>query len=255
MGLRCEVSRLLTNALQSHSGAVSLPLHYLQQILSLTGDLDISEGKELTFAEIHNHECHRLVADALLSEAFADLNKFDEILDKIKDWLEGKGVALNSRPSLDTYGTDGVSRFGDVQTPTWVYLHSSFSKLETLQLLSLFAAVASKRSKSAKSKTLAVTKERIASLQELVASVQSGIHDSAKKLKEELNAPGVLGKLFDVALGRTDGEKEDTPENPVGVEIEKLCDAATLETLCGDMRESWEDALDGILAVKTKLFK
>jgi N-terminal acetyltransferase B complex non-catalytic subunit len=38
----------------------------------------------------------------------------------------------------------------------------------------------------------------------------------------------------------------------VGKMLEGLADATSLEVLCGDMRESWEDALDGILAVKVK---
>jgi hypothetical protein len=54
---------------------------------------------------------------------------------------------------------------------------------------------------------------------------------------------------MDVGLGR-DEEKDEL--SPVGKVLEGLADATSFEVLCGDMRESWEDALDGILAVKVK---
>jgi len=58
-----------------------------------------------------------------------------------------------------------------------------------------------------------------------------------------------LGRLVDLGMAR-DGDFAQLE----GV-VERLCDEVTMETICGRLKESWEDALDGVLAVKVKLYK
>jgi N-terminal acetyltransferase B complex non-catalytic subunit len=122
-----------------------------------------------------------------------------------------------------------------------------------LQGISLILAVLNAKSKAkpnkSKSQAGPISKDKIAEMQKLVEEIETSVHDSARKLKSELNAPGILGKLMDIGLGR-DEEKDEL--SAVGKVLEGLADATSFEVLCGDMRESWEDALDGILAIKVK---
>jgi len=111
--------------------------------------------------------------------------------------------------------------------------------------------VLARKPKTSKSKNPAVPKARLTSLQKLVAEVEASVHDNTRRIKAELNKPGVLGKLMDLGMGRNDQDEL----GPIGNVLEGVADAATIETFSGDMRDSWEDALDGILAVKVKILK
>jgi len=149
-------------------------------------------------------------------------------------------------------GNDDLAHLNaQIQAPSWNFLHRRFSVLETLQGISLLLAVLGKRSKASKSKAAAVSKDRLIGLQKLVSEVEASVHDSARKLKAEINKPGVLGMLMDLGCGRN----EQDELNSIGKVLEQLSDEAALETFSGYMRDSWEDALDGILAVKVKVPK
>jgi N-terminal acetyltransferase B complex non-catalytic subunit len=87
----------------------------------------------------------------------------------------------------------------------------------------------------------------------LVVKAEAAIHQQAKDVKRTLNQAGVLGTLVEVTAGRSgDGSNH---QSKIGEALEKQGDAARHETFCGDMKESWEDAVDGILACKIKIFK
>ena len=79
--------------------------------------------------------------------------------------------------------------------------------------------------------------------------LEQSIHAGAKRMKNEINAPGVLGKLVDLGMAR-EGELSELE----GV-LEQLCDEVTMETICGRLKESWDEALDGVLAIKVKVYK
>jgi len=146
----------------------------------------------------------------------------------------------------------------DVRLPTWTDLHRSFSQLETLQAIGmlpgLLSAKGSKTSKSKQPKATAgvvVTTETLSELSTLAADLERAIHDDAKDLKDQVNAPGVLGRMVDLGMAREGGDFGGDVEGL----LEKLCDEVTMETICGRLKESWEDALDGVLAVKIKIYK
>lgn len=150
-----------------------------------------------------------------------------------------------------------------VEYPDWNYLHTQFIRLETLQTIGHFSAILVKKFKAEKDKAkIAATKDLRDALQDLRKQVDEqgkAVHDQARELKQNLNASGVLGKLVDAVLGRTaEGVLQELEnENGNGHEglmerIASLQDEADVEEYCGALRESWEDALDGILATKIK---
>jgi len=219
---------------------------------------------ELTSAELENWECHRILADvAVLLQQGSSVrqNELDDLVTELQQWLSSQ-LAKSKNEAEDT--RDGQTVAG-IHVPTWDYLHGRYTRLETLQVLSIFLALLGKKPKSGgkKGKAITLSKEKIAEIQVLVSQAEEEIQDGVKKIKEGINAPGVLGKLVDLGLGRTvmggseegNGDRDDHDTRALEQEIEELCDEASLESLCGRLKESWEDALDGVLAVRIKSFK
>ena len=163
-----------------------------------------------------------------------------ESIDEIETWLRLKS----------TEPQQGCVAIRSIVAPTWKYLHASFTSLETIQGISLFLSAVSKKS-SRVSKALSIRTETILKLRSLITEAEAAIHKQAKDIKVALNDAGVLGNLVDIVTGRSeDGERQ----SDVGQAIENLGDAARLETYCGEMKESWEDALNGVLGCKIKTF-
>ncbi|KIW72064.1 hypothetical protein, variant [Phialophora macrospora] len=157
--------------------------------------------------------------------------------------------------------------------PWWSDLHSSFSELEKLQTISHFLTWMSRKlqkgGKNSKAVFGSVGKEAVSELQRLVAELEAQVHADARWMKAQINEPGVLGKLVDLGMARQaipdaadagDGKAAWMwDELDTGREweqlMESLCDEATMETICGRYRESWDDALDGILVTKVRVVK
>ncbi|KAK5951571.1 hypothetical protein OHC33_007249 [Knufia fluminis] len=158
-----------------------------------------------------------------------------------------KVIEAMSKPTRET---KAVSVNG-VQYPDAKWLHHRFVKLEMLQTAAHFAAIMSKKLKTGKGKK-DVTEKFMKSLEELRPMINKqaeAIYSQARELKQGLGASGVLGKLVDVMLGRADGNEDHAK---LSDKIATLQDEADVEEYCGGLRESWEDALDGVLAVKIK---
>lgn len=142
----------------------------------------------------------------------------------------------------------------------------------------------SKTSKTSSSATSSLTssKETILALQTLVNDVETAIQERARSLKAQLSEPGILGRLVDLGMcrGSDAGDEDDggsmwdilfqdpadskdkgkgrapddTPPGPR--EWEELLafevdNESLMESICGSLRESWDDALDGILFCPT----
>lgn len=146
---------------------------------------------------------------------------------------------------------DQAMEINGVLFPDWRYLHNRLVRLETLQNMAHFSAIMLQKFKQEKDKVKSGTtndlRKLLDGLRKPIDEKANAIHKQAKELKEQLSASGVLGKLVDAVLGRTD--IEDTACSGL---LSELQDQAAVEEYCGSMRESWEDALDGILSVKIK---
>jgi len=213
------------------------------------------EGDGLTKAEHQNLECHRLLAEAALLIGGGDTDApqvtVAQLLDQLKSWVQ---KTLDDQKERATTATAAI--VAGIRIYTWDELHTSISRLETLQAIALLLGVLGKKSKTAKgSKT--IPKDALAEIQALVGQLEGEIHGAARAVKEGIGAPGVLGKLVDLGFARFEGEDGEGAAGlgGLGDVLEKVSDEAQMETVCGRVRDSWEDALDGVLAVKVKLWK
>lgn len=214
----------------------------------------------LTDAERRNLECHRLLAKAALlissgggSDAAAPKGTVAELLDRLKAWVQQTLDDQKNNTKIAIVTVAGIRIY------TWSELHTGISRLETLQAIALLLGVLGKKAKTAKGgKT--IPKDALAEVQALVVQLEKEIHDAARAVKDGINAPGVLGKLVDLGFARSDADGDaegagDATAGVLGDILEKVSDEVKMETVCGRIRDSWEDALDGVLAVKVKLWK
>ena len=184
---------------------------------------------------------------------------FDTSVQHIQDWL--KNTARQHAEHLSQHSINIPSE--PPLAPSWQYLHSTFSTLESLQFIALFLALQAKSLKTkSKSKSknpgLVLSTEQQKPMLDLVLHIESSIHESVRTLKANLNAAGVLGRMIDVVFGRIgDDAAGDGGLGAVfGRELEQLPEAETVaEHFCGEVKESWEDALEGVLAVRVRQWK
>jgi N-terminal acetyltransferase B complex non-catalytic subunit len=258
-----QTVRCLKGELYGHHAPSINEIELFQTALAASSDADV---KELTDVELDNLKAHISLASAVVAMKHLS-GPEDPGLDKhvydLGNWLRNQ-VGFPEEPSKTDDDSKKPKRTNqrytlhlgsrlEIGVPSWTYLHHAFSLLETLQGISLLLAVLDPKSTSkstkSKAKQASVPADTISTMQEMVEQVETGIHKNARELKRELNSPGMLGRLMNIGLGR-DEEQDDL--SPVGKVLDELADATNLEVLCGDMRESWEDALDGILALKVK---
>ncbi len=198
---------------------------------------------------------------------------FDNAVQSIRDWLN----ATLEQPQEHPFNHSTViSMAGNPIAPTWEYLHSAFSILECLQATALFLAGQAKasrtKSKSKVKNPFTLPADQRMGIQKLVEQIEERIHDSSRMMKENLNASGILGGMIDVIFGRSadnddstggvvhgdvqgEGKGGEIPTS-LGEQLEKLLDAETVaEQFCSEVRQSWEDALDGVLSVRVKRYE
>lgn len=242
-------TRFMKGEIYGHHAPVAGELELLQTVFAAAKDIAAAGSQELTSVESDNLKIHLLLAHAAMSTQEpvpSEAPSPNEAIADIERWLQSKLADAEEAQNNDLLHLDA-----QIQAPSWYFLHHSYSILETLQGIALLLAVLGKKPKTSRSKPPAVQKDRLTSIQELTAQVETRIHDSARKLKAGINMPGILGKLLDHGMARN--ERDDM--GPVGKVLEQLSDEAAMETFSGDMRDSWDDALDGILAVKVKVPK
>jgi N-terminal acetyltransferase B complex non-catalytic subunit len=218
---------------------------------------------ELTETEINNCNRQFYIGKALTlhlqqaspTSSTADSNKadFDRAIQSLQDWLTETANTITEQPF--NHGEISISE--SPIAPSWQYLHSAFSTLDSLQMVSLFLAGQSKASKT-KSKAknpYILSADQRKDLKDSSEQIEKNIHDSARRLKDNLNASGVLGRMIDAVFGR--GGLEGAGGGAAfGRALEKLPDAeAVAERFCGEVRGSWEDALDGVVGIRVKRYK
>jgi len=129
--------------------------------------------------------------------------------------------------------------------PHGQYLHSAYSLLEMCKGISMLLETANtyvKRSRSS------LSKEEAKKLRESVENFYQFIRKDATNIRDYLYKDTVIGELLQVIL-----EKEEGEEDSIGKAIGSLIDKSRIEKSCGDLVESWQDAIDGILKVKLGL--
>lgn len=231
------------------------------------GASEQQEEDSLTDTERWNLECHGLLAKAALwlgdtsaSASVPEEHNVADLLTQLKTWLQ-KTLESQQKEASPTSSTLGASVAG-IQIYIWSSLHTSITRLETLQAVALLLGILGKKAKTAKGKTT-IPKPALAEIQALVVELEKGIHGAVRAVREGINAPGVLGKLVDLGFARDgEGDGQGKGEGTDGGDLaaladilEMVSDEVKMETICGKIKDSWEDALDGVLAVKVKIWK
>ena len=155
-------------------------------------------------------------------------------LKQLEEWLDSKLQQIASNGDKLSPLVSNTAIFlqpGSLSAPSWRFFHESFLILESLRALSQITTIALK--KGSKSK---LPKDRVEKLASSVRHAHDCIRANVRSIK--LSEPGMLSGLIDLVLG---GTARDA--------LEKTLDVPALEVLCGELMESWEEGLDGMLAV------
>lgn len=155
-------------------------------------------------------------------------------LKQLEEWLDSKLQQIASNGDKLSPLVSNTAIFlqpGSLSAPSWRFFHESFLILESLRALSQITTIALKKGSKPK-----LPKDRVEKLASSMRHAHDCIRANVRSLK--LSEPGMLSGLIDLVLGGTarDG-------------LEKTLDVPALEILCGELMESWEEGLDGMLAV------
>ncbi|KAJ5963624.1 N-acetyltransferase B complex non-catalytic subunit [Penicillium vulpinum] len=218
--------------------------------LPAIGELSLSQtDDDHTDAERDATKIHLELLKVAMFMAGSKAHTATEIeaaLGEVENWLKVKkqDLALDDtkksplikRTTIEfTPGTPGA--------PTWEYFHAIWILVETLKALwNIFDLDSRKSIKTAK-----LHAEKMKRLNILVREVFEDIRSNTRSLKQSLIESATLSTLIDMVKC---GDTTDEYEKPLQDVIEKTMDDSALELFCGELRESWEEALDGVLAAK-----
>ncbi|KAL3481650.1 N-acetyltransferase B complex non catalytic subunit-domain-containing protein [Aspergillus californicus] len=169
----------------------------------------------------------------------------DESLSQAEEWLNSKLKALaTDGASVSPVLSETTIVQSDVPyAPTWRLFHVIYSTLDSVKALVSLCSLASKKgSKGAK-----LPKERVESLLDLGRKVHQAAQTSIRTLKKQVSESGKLGSLVDLVMTGS-GTGEDGSQ--LRGELDKTFDMSSIELFCGELMESWDEALGGILAVR-----
>lgn len=168
----------------------------------------------------------------------------ESLLNQVEEWLASTSKSLSSEADNGPAafaGTTITVHSEKPSAPSWLYLHRSFSVLETLRAISLLLSVSAKKT----SKAAKIPKERSDRLSAATRQAHETIRSNTRALKSRISEPGVLGALIDLVTTGAAGETGEALQT----ELENTLDTAALEVYAGSLMESWEEGLDGVLSV------
>ena len=203
---------------------------------------------DMTPAEIENVKIHLILLEIvyfLSGSKSSTAEEFEVLINQVEDWLTSTSHRFTSENDTNpTVFTDTTITLPhrNQRFPSWVYLHNSFSILETLKAVSLTLSVSSKR---VAKPTAQLLSNRADSLGALQRQIYENIKTNARILKSNISEPGVLGTLIDLVLVAED----DSEDGQLRTELEATLDSAMLELFRGGLMESWEEGLEGIFSV------
>lgn len=211
-------------------------------------NLVISDADDQTAVEKDAAKIHSALLKAAVYMAGSKtttLEQADRALGTVEDWLNLKKKDL----TLDTTEVSPIITttafyLSDVPTaPTWRFLHTVFTLLDTLKALSQLSNLASRKG----TKSTKLPKDRVDRLSTLVADVFELVRANTKALKQRVSASGVLSGLVDLVC---QGDPSSKYSQELQQTLETTLDGSALEMFCGSLMESWEEALDGVMGVR-----
>lgn len=218
--------------------------------------LDLSENAldDMTQAEKTNAEFHRilLTATLLLSDSKLvpgqDINKvFKQMEEWVSKTLENVSddATILADTAIDLPSEGNSKRI----LPSWQYLHASVSLLETLKVLSLTISLVETSAKKLPKSGAKPTKEVVQRLKEAATKLQEQVKSNTRTLRSNVIGSGVLGALTDLIFQQSQ-EDSTGASSELAEELEQTLDASDVEVFCGELLESWEEALGGVLSLK-----
>ncbi|GAB1191620.1 hypothetical protein APSETT444_000800 [Aspergillus pseudonomiae] len=226
--------------------AVQKPVSIEPNLPSLEDIVGSEASSEMTSSEIESVKVNlnllKVVSFLNGSKSVAS-EEVDRCLTQVEEWLSSKSEDLDlNGPKVSVLVSETAVSLRRHQSsiPTWRFFHNSYLIIESLKALSLITSIASKKP----SKTVKLPKDRIQSLADSARQVYESIRANARALKSAISEPGVLGSLIDLVVGGS-GDGEDGTQ--LRTELDKTFDMAALEMFCGELMESWEEGLDGLL--------
>lgn len=208
-------------------------------------ELTLSDVQDMTLAEKHNSNIQTVLLKAVLLLADSKSvpgQEVDKLLKQAEEWLVQTLPSISSESTLEDITISIPSR--KLRVPSWLFFHSNYSIVETVKALSLLLSVAkSKKSPKAGARP---SKELIERLVELVNQVHEAIKTNAKSLRSNVMGSGILGSMTDLIFHK-DSQDED---GELQKELEDSLDSSAVEIFCGELMESWEEAVGGIMFLK-----
>ncbi|KAJ5194007.1 N-acetyltransferase B complex non-catalytic subunit [Penicillium cf. griseofulvum] len=172
--------------------------------------------------------------------------EIETALGTVEDWLKAKREDLalqDPKKSPLIMRTTVEFTPGTPSAPTWEYFHGIWTLVETLKALWNMLDLDSRKA----AKTAKLPAEQMKRLETLVREVFEDIRSNTRSLKQSLAESATLSTLIDLVKR---GDTTDEYEKPLQDVMEKVMDESALELFCGELRESWEEALDGVLVAK-----
>ncbi|XHG00685.1 hypothetical protein AWENTII_004114 [Aspergillus wentii] len=211
-------------------------------------DLVSNAETELTAPEIENTkvQLNLLKVTSFMSGSKSVTSEdVDSSLTQVEEWLDSKSKYVSSDDAKLSPIVSGTAIFLHPESPSapsWKYLHEVFIILESLKAVSQVGSLALKKA----SKSVKLPKDRVERLVESTRKLHESVRANIRGLKARISEPGTLGTLIDLVMIGTDSDAES---KQLQSELEKTLDVPALEMLCGELMESWEEGLDGMLTV------
>ena len=185
------------------------------------------------------------VATFMAGSKATSLEQADGALGIVEDWLNTKKLefTLTDQTSPLISATALHLQSSAVSAPTWRFFHSVFALIETLKALSQLVALGSRKAP----KTAKLPTQRVERLSDLVVEVFELVRSNVRALKQQLSQAGVLTSLVDLVI---QGDQSDKYQKGLQETLEATLGLSEVELFCGSLMESWEEALDGVMAVK-----
>ena len=218
--------------------------------LPAIGDLSLSEAdSDQTVAEIVASKVHLELLKVALFMAGSKTyttSQIDNALAQMEEWLKSQKQTLALDETKKSVLVDKTTiEFvpGTPAAPTWEYFHAIWTLVETLQ--ATWKVIELDSRKSLKTSKLPV--ETVKRIEALVLEVFEHVRSNTRALKQGLTETATLSTLIDLV---NQGDAGSEYQQPLQDALEGMVDNSGLEVFCGELRESWEEALDGVLSAK-----
>ncbi|KAF7592889.1 hypothetical protein BBP40_012301 [Aspergillus hancockii] len=228
--------------------ALQKPVSVDTELPSVEDIVTSNASSEMTASEIESVKVNLSLLKVVLflnGSKSVTSGEVDSCLTQVEAWLSSKSKDLasdgtNASPLVSNTAISLQST--EASAPSWKSFHNLYLILETLKAVSLITSFTLRKA----SKTAELLKDRMGKLLESTRQTHENIRANVRALKSRISEPGVLGSLIDLVVAGTRHGEDGTQ---LRAELDKTFDMAALEMFCGDLMESWEEGLNGLLHV------